>query len=452
MKTLPIFRFLCIFSVLLVPRLAHAVPSFARQSGLSCIACHSEYPILTEYGREFKLTGYTMSTDQSKLPPLAVMVQPSFTQTRKDQPDGAGPHFGKNSNLAISQVSLFYSGRLFGPYAEDLFGGCPEVVTFMNKIGVFIQTTYDGVARQFLWDNVEIRYADQGTIFGKPVTYGFYANNNPGLQDPWNTIPAWTFPFSGSGLAPTPGAATLIEESLGQQVVGVGGYLFFNNSIYLDLAGYHTLDTGFQRAMGTSTDRENQISGLAPYWRLAYTKSSGNQSFEVGLFGMEAGLYPNRVNSAGKDTLVDQGFDAQYQVSAGPHDVTALFSSIYEWEDWKASRKLGNTANSSGHLWSSKLTVDYLYDKTYGAAVGYFLVDGSHDEALYADNPHGSPLSDGLVLQVNYLPFNKGEGPSFWPKSNVKLSVQYVIYNHFDGTSLGASDNNTLYLESWIAF
>ena len=88
--------------------------------------------------------------------------------------------------------------------------------------------------------------------------------------------------------------------------------------------------------------------------------------------------------------------------------------------------------------------MDYLYDKTYGTAIGYFLVDGSHDEALYAQNPHGSPLSDGLVLQLNYLPLNKGGGPAFWPKSNVKFSVQYVIYNHFDGASHGASDNNSL--------
>src|SRR5476651_2299654 len=55
-----------------------AVPSFARQMNLQCIACHTEFPALTEQGRQFKLLGYTMSTDQTELPPLAVMLQPSF--------------------------------------------------------------------------------------------------------------------------------------------------------------------------------------------------------------------------------------------------------------------------------------------------------------------------------------------------------------------------------------
>ncbi|MEO6147078.1 MAG: hypothetical protein ABIT70_08515, partial [Sulfuriferula sp.] len=41
---------------------AHAVPSFARQTGQNCVACHAggQFPELTPYGRLFKLTGYTL--------------------------------------------------------------------------------------------------------------------------------------------------------------------------------------------------------------------------------------------------------------------------------------------------------------------------------------------------------------------------------------------------------
>jgi hypothetical protein len=60
---------------------------------------------------------------------------------------------------------------------------------------------------------------------------------------------------------------------------------------------------------------------------------------------------------------------------------------------------------------------------------------------------------------VSYLPFNKGGGPAFWPRSNVKFSLQYVAYNRFngartnyDGAGSNARDNNTLYLECWIVF
>ena len=38
---------------------AEALPSFARQTGQPCGACHTDFPTLTPYGRRFKLLGYT---------------------------------------------------------------------------------------------------------------------------------------------------------------------------------------------------------------------------------------------------------------------------------------------------------------------------------------------------------------------------------------------------------
>jgi hypothetical protein len=424
---------------------------------MSCIACHTEFPLLTEFGRQFKLNGYTLGGGDTKLPPIAFMLQPSFTLTNASQPGGAAPHFANNSNVALSQASVFYSGRLFGPYAESLFG--PTVGGFLNKFGTFGQMTYDGVAQTLHWDNVELRFANTGTVFSKPVSFGLYANNNPGLQDPWNSTPVWGFPFSSSSLAPTPAADTLINGGLAQQVIGVGAYAMFNNSFYFDIAGYHTLGTKFQYAMGIDPTDETQVPGVAPYWRFAYEKTVGNQMFEVGFFGMSGRTYPGREKSAGKDRITDWGVDSEYQVSLGKHDIAFLASGIYERDSWTASQLLGNTSNSSDHLWSTKATLDYLYDKTYGGAVSYFAKWGSQDAALYSESAKSSPLSDGLILQLNYLPLNKNGGPSFWPKSNVKLSVQYVIYNrfngsrtNFDGSGHRASDNNTLYVEAWFAF
>lgn len=67
--------------VLALPPGARAVPSFARQTGLACAACHTAFPELTPFGRWFKLNGYTFSTGESMLPPLAGAVQSSFTHT-----------------------------------------------------------------------------------------------------------------------------------------------------------------------------------------------------------------------------------------------------------------------------------------------------------------------------------------------------------------------------------
>ena len=40
---------------LLIVSNANAVPSFARQTGMNCVACHTSFPELTPFGREFKL-------------------------------------------------------------------------------------------------------------------------------------------------------------------------------------------------------------------------------------------------------------------------------------------------------------------------------------------------------------------------------------------------------------
>jgi hypothetical protein len=445
-------------TLLMFPSICRAVPSFARQTNLQCIVCHSEFPILTAYGHQFKLAGYTLSAGQTELPPLAIMVQPSFTRTAKDQPGGAAPHFGDNNNAAFNQVSVFYSGRLFGPYASAVLG--PDAAAIANKFGIFFQTTYDGVGKTWAWDNAELRYADSGKIGGRDVAYGFYLNNNPTLQDLWNTTPAWGFPFSGSGLAPAPAAATLIDGGVAQQVAGLGAYAMISNTLYLDLGGYRTLGTRLQKSLGVDPEGETQIADLAPYWRVAYETSAGhNARWEIGTFGLAANTFPGRDSSAGKDRYVDIGLDSEYQNSVGPHDFTALLSWIYERQSWNASEVLGLTSNRSDKLWNFKATADYLYDKTYGGAVQYFATDGDTDSLLYGGSRTGSPKSDGFVFQLNWMPLNKGGGPSFWPRSNIKLSVQYTVYNRFDGSrndydgsGRNAKDNNTLYLEAWIVF
>lgn len=440
------------------PATSRALPSFARQLNMDCVACHTEYPLLNQFGRQFKLSGYTTAGETpSSLPPLAVMLQPSFTNTQRAQAGGAAPGFGDNNNFALTQASIFYAGRLFGPYADKLFG--KDVAEFLNKIGIFSQTTYDGVAKAWSWDNTELRYADVGTIGGKDAIFGLYVNNNPTMQDPWNSTPAWGYPFTGSKLAPGPAAGTFIDGATAGQVWGVGLYTFVNDTFYFDVGGYRTLGTHTQKALGVDPSGETQIAGMAPYWRFAMEKIYGKSRWEIGTFGLASSTYPGRDQSAGKDRILDIGFDTQYQYSNGKHDVTAMVSWIYERQNWDASNQLELTSNTSDHLTSAKATLSYLHDKTYGATLQYFVIDGGSDATLYSGSATGSPTSDGFVVQGNYLPFNKHGGPAFWPKSNVKLTVQYTYYNRFDGARTNydgagsnARHNNTLYLEAWIVF
>jgi len=224
-------------------RRVQALPSYARQTGQECAACHNGFPELTPYGREFKLNGYTFGGGTSDYPPLAVMTFGSVTHTQARQPGGAAPHFGANDNFALDQTSLFYGGAI------------------APNLGAFAQITYDGVGRALSWDNTDIRYARTANIFGAETVVGVSLNNNPTAQDLWNTTPAWSFPFVSSGLAPSPAAATLIEGGFAQQVAGLTTYANWNRLIYLEVGGYKTLSPRTQSALGAFSPGNSAIDG-----------------------------------------------------------------------------------------------------------------------------------------------------------------------------------------------
>ena len=83
------------------PTPASATPGFARQTGISCQACHTVFPELTPFGRKFKLNAYVFTnvkqieaTDEqsqrtlslSDLPPVSVMLQASNTTLARGVP------------------------------------------------------------------------------------------------------------------------------------------------------------------------------------------------------------------------------------------------------------------------------------------------------------------------------------------------------------------------------
>jgi len=445
---------------LLLSAQAQAVPSYARQTGLPCTTCHTAFPQLTPFGRDFKMSGYTLGDAEQVLPPVAVMLQgaPGWTHTQKSQPSSDIPNssFNSNNNLSLNQVSFFYAGKLFGPYAKKLLGD--DVGGALDHVGTFIQGTWDGVEHAWAIDNAEIRVANRGSLCGKNVIYGGYVNNNPTMQDPWNSTPAFGFPFSGSGLAPTPDAAPLIAGGVEQQVVGFGAYAFWNELLYVDVGAYTNLPHHLQSKLGVDPGGETKIDGLAPYWRVAIQKAWGAHSVELGTFGLSADTFPGRDNSAGHDHMTDNAVDLQYQWLSGRHAVTLLANWIYEMQDLSASQRLGLAWHSNLDLWTTSTTASYLYDSTYGADVQFFHTKGDRDMLLYGSRT-GRPDSTGWIFQVNWLPFNKHGGPGFWPHSNVKFSLQYWLYNrfngstrNFDGAGRDAQDNNTIYLQAWFAF
>jgi hypothetical protein len=160
----------------------------------------------------------------------------------------------------------------------------------------------------------------------------------------------------------------LIDGGLSQQVLGLVLTFFLNKIWYVDVGGYRTHGTGFQRAMGVDPT-EAEISGIAPYWCVAYTKKLGSASWEIGTFGLAASTYRGRDSSAGKDHTVDVGLDTQHQTSFGNSNLLAMLTWTHESNRLKASHALDAAENDSDNLWKLAATIDVLHDKTYGGAL-----------------------------------------------------------------------------------
>ncbi len=450
LKDLLLVMSITILSIFLSLKDASAVPSFARQAGMECNACHMVFPELTPLGRSFKLGGYLMTTSDKPYefpPPVAGMAQISYTHTDRAQPQGAidnnwATRITSSGNNVISipqQLSLFYGGRIF------------------YNVGAFIQGTFDGPSNSLFLDNTDIRYAGSTWVIGKKLVYGLTINNNPTSQDVWNSTPAWGFPSATSGIAPTPAAAAIIDGTLGQQVGGIGLYAYWNNLIYAEASVYRTARNGITRPLGVGTHTDMVVDAAAPYWRLVLQRQwEKKHSLSIGTYGMAANIFPEGNSSGPSDRFIDIAFDAQYQYIVKDHFLSAQTTWIHEDQDWNASFALGNTANKSDSLNTFRVNANYYYRGHFGdigGTVGYFSTTGDKDNVLYSPNPldgsrSGKPDSDGFILEAGYLPWKTG-----------KVSLQYTIYNKFngshsdyDGSGRNASDNNTLFLLVWLMF
>ena len=425
-----------------LPQSSMAVPAFARQTGMACVACHVNFPELTPFGRFFKMTGYTLSNNQTI--PLSGMVQVSRTSSRTV--DQANFDFARNDDIALQQASIFLAGRI------------------VDHVGTFAQWTYDGIAHHAALDNTDIRAAWHLTENDIDFIYGVTVNNNPSVSDVWNSTPAFGYPFASSSVSVMPAASTLIDGGLAQQVVGLAAYAFWQRTIYAEFGLYRTADGAFS-VFRTGQDINTpggvaRLSGGTPYWRIAYNHEWGANSLMLGTFGMLADRYPdNTLPGTPTDRFSDYALDAQYQYLTLPHAFTAQAAWIYEKQNWRASFPSGGIgagptpANPTDHLTTFKAKASYLYQRKYGGTVAYFSTTGNADPGLYAPTPvtgsaNSYPDTRGLILELDYL-----------PHPQVKLALQYTwflkfngAHTNYDGNGRNAMDNNTLYLLAWFAF
>ncbi len=430
-----------ILSVLIGYQQAHAVPSFARQTGLSCNVCHSNPPELTAFGREFKLRGYVLSDVTpaekvgnakdlilSKYIPLSFMILASDTAFQDVVPGT------QNSAAGFpQQLSLFLGGGL------------------ASHFGALAQVTYSHSSDIFAMDNTDLRYANQTTLGGKELDYGITLNNNPCVEDLWNSTPVWGFPWISSESSVGSIASTLIDGTLGADVVGAGGYSMWNNHLYTALTAYRSEHEGGPAPIDGLNYQYN-ISGAAPYWRAAWQQSWGANYLMLGTYGLAVNSHPFSITGP-VDRYIDPSFDFQYERPFGANLLDAHGTWIHESSNLGATLAPGGASVAHHNLNTFKLDTTYHWSSKYSATGALFATTGSADPLLYASAPvtgsaNGSPNTGGYIAQLAY-----------WPVQNIDISVNYTGYTKFngattnyDGANRNASDNNTVYMALWLIF
>jgi hypothetical protein len=419
-----------------------AVPSFARELGVPCATCHSSFPQLNAFGRQFKLNGYVLGTSANNgtkgqdsdghqtlsldsFPPLSVMLEAAVTGLQKSVPDT------QNNNVELpQQASLFFAGRI-GP-----------------QIGSFVQLTYSQADGKIALDNAEIRYAKSATLNDKPVTFGAFINNSPTLEDLWNTTAAWRFPWVGPSVVPDPAAAPLIDGALAQDVMGVGGFASFHGKFYVASGLYRSAHVG---SSSPTADSENTIANAALYWRLAWQRTLGKNYIEFGTYGLHTRLHPQGLTGQ-TDNYADYSVDTQLERPVGSRTFIVHGSYTRENQDLNASFAADLAEQQSYQLGTLRLDAG-LQGPKLGYMLGVARTTGDTDTVRFASEAttgsvSGKPDSTALIGEVIYSPLQ-----------NVQLRLQYRHYARFngattnyDGFGRNAADNDTLMLHAWFAW
>ena len=463
-------------SILLASLQAGAVPAFNRQTGQNCVACHAggQFPDLTPYGRLFKLTGYTIGERALPLSAMAVLNANQTRSTHSSDPAfDARADFPKDGNLIFPTASLFLAGRV------------------TDNLGAFVQITYNNYDAQSPsdshWtghtssDNLDIRYADRFIAPGRDLIVGATMNNNPTVQDPWNSVPAWGYNVVPGSTGP--GSTPLIAGGLAQNVAGWGGYMFWNRMIYAELTGYRTANGVWSfMSQGFNTLRGDQqiVKGTNPYWRIALAHEWGAHSAMVGAYGMNAKVFPDATDPVGSTNRYrDAALDGQYQYILDPHAVTVTATYIREKIDY-ADSLAGQfhpldpegavglpLTNGSDRLRMFRAKASYVYHARYGGGLSFVNVSGSTNSALQTsafDPENPGTLLDGSQGVTGNLAGNPGfrawTAEIFWtPVQYARVGLQYTAFSRFNGASSNydgfgrnARDNNTLFFYVWGAF
>lgn len=388
-----------------------AVPSFSRQTGSECVACHTGGvgPQLTAHGILFKLSGYTDSDGKSGKVPLSAR----FTLTDYN------PNLG-DGTTRVDQAAILLAGRLTNNI------GAMAAVERNTDNSTGLTTT--GLRKTDFKFATETKLGDHDAVVGASL------NNGPGVQDPLGTLPASGFPVvsNESRAFGQEWAHSMLSGRLAHRSVGLSGFAFVDNHWYGEIGHYSALSAASaDRLLGQDPVNDpGRMHGFSPYARMFYLQDWKTQFFTVGVVGMQS-----RIDSAPggpSDKLRDLGVDFSYgYIGTREHQLKARAVFLREKRDYGATPP---GALSSASLYESTFTATYLYRNLIGVLYGQTHTRSNNDSAFFRYFPNGQPGAKWTLTGVFVTPFGKEDS---WgaPWANLRLGVFRSKFSRFNGSS-----------------
>ena len=171
-------------SLILTAVSAYALPAFARQTGLDCMACHFQhYPSLNNFGRSFKAAGYTMTGKQGLIDgdrlSLSEVLNAGITTKIRYQKSN-GPTTTTN-NDTTNDGQLKFPDELLLQFA----GRISENIGFMTDINLNSgdESVIESFKMSFIYNVLGINVgAIPFTTGTQGVAYGFELLNTGALR------------------------------------------------------------------------------------------------------------------------------------------------------------------------------------------------------------------------------------------------------------------------------
>jgi hypothetical protein len=268
----------------------------------------------------------------------------------------------------------------------------------------------------------------------------------PAINNIWLAGPGWGSPLAAPAYH-TAVEADAFSDDPASPAFDTSGYdPMWDDARFSEMAAYGGLERDALRIAGMrAIDGSDGVSGAIPYGRLTLRRDffDGEHEMSFGAYGTQSSVRQAAISGFGEDSYTDVAMDGTWRWTpdaGASHMIAAHLLVLHEGQSLIASHAIFG-ANKNDELMEFRSDLSCSLSANVIPMVQYFRITGSADP-IRLGTQDGSPNSNGFVAGVNYLPSDDARSPLNW--LHARLSLEFVAYSEFDGTSHDAAHNNTV--------